>query len=203
MRKTELKDFDLRKVKLGKKDIHIEYYDINSPNDLITIDSNSKPSEDLTNGIADLKSYFMESLGLLDGWNHAIDHIKANEEALKHAIYEKKSIIDNSVVSGVVFQGSDENEKVQITGSYNTNDGVNGTSTGSLLVFDHVCLDEVLSKIKDEVYLFIFKGKRDSDLFNSKKESSDEVVDVIVPKKQNKKTITPTAGLNVTSAGLA
>lgn len=173
MQKIDLKNFDLQKFKVGKKTIHIEYFDLNKKNDLVTIDSDSKPSEDLTNKLNELKEFFADSLGLLAGWNHAIDCIKANEEALRLAIQEKKSVIDGCTISGVSLVGGEDNESVIITGSFETGYGTNGTSTGRIGIEDYEGLDNILLELKSEVYLFIFKAKRADDLFNQKEQSQE------------------------------
>lgn len=169
--KIELKDFELQKVKLGNKSIHLEYYSAKNRNDLVTIDSDSKPSEDLVNKLNLLKEVFAQSLGLLRGWEHSRDHIKKNEEALKIAIHEHQSEIDRCSVSGFSLVGGEDNEGVKITGSLDTDYGVIGIPSG-IIRFDDDELgtkaEEIITEITSEVYLFLFKGKRDNDLFNQK-----------------------------------
>lgn len=170
MVKMDLKNFDLQKLKVGKKNIHIEYYDLNKKNDLVTIDSDSKPSDDLKLKLDLLKEVFADSLGLTEGWNHAIDHIKANEEALKLAINKKKLVISNCEISGLKLVGGEDNECVIITGSFETDFGTIGTATKQIAIDEVDVLSEIIEGVKNEVFLFLFKGKRDADLFNPKEE---------------------------------
>lgn len=172
MVKIDLKNFDLQKLKLGKKSIHIEYYDLNRKNDLITINSDSKPSDDLKSKLDLLKEVFADALGLTEGWNHAIDNIKSNEEALKLAINKKKLIISDCEVSGLKLVGGEDNECVIVTGSFETDYGTIGTATKSIAINEIELLEEIISGISNEVFLFLFKGKRDSDLFNQKEYKS-------------------------------
>lgn len=171
MVKIELKNFDLQKLKMGKKSIHIEYYDLNKTNDLVTIDSDSKPSDDLKLKLDLLKDVFADALGLTEGWNHAIDYIKSNEEALKLAINKKKLIISDCDISGIKLVGGEDRECVVITGSFETDFGTIGTATKPISIEDNDILFNIISGISSEVFMFLFKGKRDNDLFNSKDEN--------------------------------
>lgn len=170
MVKIDLKNFDLQKLKLGKKNIHIEYYDLNRKNDLVTIDSDSKPSEDLQLKLDLLKEVFADALGLTEGWNHAIDNIKTNDEALKLAINKKKLIISDCEISGLKLVGGDDNECIVITGSFETDYGTIGAPTKPIAIDEVEVLSEIISEITNEVFMFLFKGKRDNDLFNPKEE---------------------------------
>lgn len=171
MVKIDLKNFDLQKLKMGKKNIHIEYYDLNRKNDLVTIDSDSKPSEDLQQKLDLLKEVFADALGLTEGWNHAIDNIKSNEEALKLAINKKKLIISECEISGLKLVGGEDNECVIITGSFETDYGTIGAPTKPIAIDEVELLSEIISKVSEEVFMFLFKGKRDNDLFNQKEEN--------------------------------
>ncbi len=170
MVKMDLKNFDLQKLKVGKKNIHIEYYDLNKKNDLVTIDSDSKPSDDLKLKLDLLKEVFADSLGLTEGWNHAIDNIKSNEEALKLAINKKKMIISECEITGLKLVGGEDNECVIITGSFETDYGTIGAPTKPIAIDEVELLSEIISKVSEEVFMFLFKGKRDNDLFNPKEE---------------------------------
>lgn len=170
MVKIDLKNFDLQKLKLGNKSIHIEYYDLNRKNDLVTIDSDSKPSDDLKLKLDLLKEIFADALGLTEGWNHAIDNIKSNEEALKLAINKKKLVISECEISGLKLVGGEDNECVIITGSFETDYGTIGAPTKPIAIDEVEVLSEIIAGISNEVFLFLFKGKRDNDLFNPKEE---------------------------------
>lgn len=169
--KIELKDFELQKIKVSEKSIHIQYFNAKNRNDLVTIDSDSKPSEDLFNKVNLLSEVFAQSLGLLRGWEHSRDYIKKNDEALKIAMNEYQSEIDRCKVSGFSLVGGEGNEGVKITGSLETDYGKIGIPSG-IIKFDDVDLgaksETIIEQITSEVYLFLFKGKRDNDLFNQK-----------------------------------
>lgn len=171
MVKIDLKNFDLQKLKVGKKEIHIEYYDLNRKNDLVTINSDSKPSPDLKDKLDLLKEVFADALGLTEGWNHAIDNIKQNEEALKLAINKKKLVVSECEISGLKLVGGEDNECIVITGSFETDYGTIGTSTKPIAIDEVEALSEIISEVSNEVFMFLFKGKRDNDLFNQKEEN--------------------------------
>lgn len=172
MTKIDLKNFDLQKLKVGKKSIHIEFYDLNKKNDLVTIDSDSNPSDDLKLKLDLLKEVFADSLGLTEGWNHAIDNIKSNEEALKLAINKKKLLISECEISGLKLVGGEDNECIVITGSFETDYGTIGTATKPIAIDEVDVLSQIITDVSKEVYDFLFRGKRDNDLFNPKEDKS-------------------------------
>lgn len=171
MAKTiKIEHFEIQNVKVSKKSIHLEYWDTANKNDLNTVDSDSAPHEDLTNTLKSLNEVFAESLGLLDGWNHARDHIKANDEALKKAVIGYKSEIDRCIVSEVTLVGSGDNCGIKLKGELQTDFGNVKLPSGIILYSDTIGENakEIIAKLTNEVYLFLFKGKRDNDLFNQK-----------------------------------
>ena len=71
-KKLEFKNFELRHLKLNSKgQPSIDWFDLNEPNDLLSVVSDSLPHEDLVGKLNELKYIFAESLGLLAGWNFA------------------------------------------------------------------------------------------------------------------------------------
>ena len=55
-KKVDVKNFELQKVKFNaKKGLIINFFDINSPNDLWNVDSDSQPSEDYSEALDKLK----------------------------------------------------------------------------------------------------------------------------------------------------
>ena len=56
-KKLELKNFELKKVKFNaKKGLEIDWFDLNQCNDLYSVDSDSKPSDDYVTALNPLTS---------------------------------------------------------------------------------------------------------------------------------------------------
>jgi len=178
MAKTiKIENFELQEVKIVNKDIHIEYWEKDNRNDLNSIDSGSKPSQDLIDCVNSLSEVLAESLGLLGGWSHARDHIKANEEATKKAMYGFADQIERCKVLGVTAVGNEENAGIKIHGILQTDYG-NIKLPSGVIKFDDEVLGEkcktIISELTTEVYLFTFKCKRDTDLFNQKETAKND-----------------------------
>ena len=179
-KKLEYKNFDLQKVKVNnKKGVVINFYDLTQRNDLLTVDSDSVPHEDFFNALGKLKEVFCKSLGLHTGWEFAREHNRKNEEALKLAINEYNSEVERCNVTGFSLVCSGEREGVKITGSLECELGTVGLSSPIIRfdeeevgVGDLACL--IVDEIKEELWAFIYKGKRANDLF------SQEVTEPIV-----------------------
>lgn len=178
-KKIELKNFDLQKIKMGpKKALHIEWYDSNKPNDLFSIDSQSLPSDDLVSKLEAFNEIMAYSLGLNFGWDFARENNRKNDEKLKEAVNFWNEEIERCNVSGVVYVGTGELSGIKITGSLKCELGAVGLASPKIR-FDEEEIGigekaEILAKeLKDEVYLFIYKGKRGNDLFNDDVKKED------------------------------
>lgn len=175
----DLNKFDLKKVKASQKGLSAEWFDLNSTNELFSVESDSTPSEDLFNCMNELKEFFANSLGITTGWDFARDHVKANEERLKEAIRCRAEQLDRINITGVVFVGSGESEGIKITGSLKCGNGTVGLSSVALRFneedeFNGDELKAVCDKITVEAWYFIFKGKRGHDLFTGLEDEEPE-----------------------------
>jgi len=174
-----VKDFELYKVKFeGKKGLYIEFFDLSQPDNLWKVSSDSQPSEDYVNALNELKEVLAYSLGLSGGWDFAREHNRKNEEQLIKAKSFWKQEIDRCLVTGITVVGSEEHENkgIKITGSLETDLGVVGLTSPIIRFEDSFnnSVDDVImigdlaeisfKKIQEEVWLFIFKGKRGGEL---------------------------------------
>jgi len=171
-KKLEFKNFELRHLKLNSKGgLVIDWFDLNQKNDLLSVDSDSQPHEDLVNSLNDLKGILAESLGLLKGWDFARENNRKNEEKLKEAIRGYNEEVNRCNVTGFTIT----EKGIKISGSldcYGAKIGlasplVKFESEDSDMGLDAKGIVDVLTK---EVWSFIYAGKRDTDLFNQKEE---------------------------------
>lgn len=196
-----VKDFELQHVKFaGKKGLDISFYDLGDTNSLWSVSSDSQPSEDYVSALNELKEVLAYSLGLSSGWDFAREHNRKNDEHLKKAILFWKQEVERCNVSGITVLGSEdtENKGIKISGSIKTDLGVVGLSS-PIIRFDDTfnnSVDEVVmigdlaenafKKIQEEVWKFIFKGKRGGGQINFPDGNE-------VEQMQEK----PTSGLNI------
>lgn len=178
-KKLEFKHFDLRSVKVNsKKGLDVTFFDLTLRNDLLSISSDSVPHEDFFASIDRLKEFMCKSLGLHSGWNFSREHLHSNHEALKIAIDGYKEEVERCNVSGFKVVGSGDNEGIKITGSLACDFGSVGLASptikyNELEVNDGEEVFGIVEEIGKEIWAFIYKGKRDSDLFSS--EFSDPI----------------------------
>lgn len=180
MKKIDLKSFDLQKLTISGKSILIDYFNSENKNDLITVNSDSAPSTDLLTKLNAFGEIAAECLGLLSGWDFSRDHIKKNDEALKLAMHSHSDVIESVKISKVEFVGGDGKEGVKMALTLSTDFGnVKIPSTGVVRFSDEDFPElgqkaqTAFEELKSEAYLFVFKGKRDNDLFNQKESKSD------------------------------
>lgn len=182
-----VKDFELHKVKFNaKKGLDIEFFDISQPNELWSVSSDGQPVQEYLDGINELKEVLAYSLGLNNGWDFAREHNRKNDELLKKAQLFWKAEIDRCMVSGITVVGSEENDNkgIKIAGSLQTDLGTVGLPS-PIIRFDDTftnSIDEVImvgdlaelafKKIHEQVWFFIFKGKRGGELFSDSKPES-------------------------------
>lgn len=177
-KKLAVESFDLKKVKFNaKKGLAIEFFDIGSPNDLWSVDSDSQPSEDYLNALNELKEVFAYSLGLSGGWDFAREHNRKNDEALGKARQFWLDEIERCNVTGLTVVGAGDSMGIKISGSLQTELGVVGcasptirfdadiTSTVDESIMIGDLAETAFKKIKEEVWKFIFKAKRGGELF--------------------------------------
>jgi hypothetical protein len=173
-KKLELKNFDLQSLKLNSKNqLSVDWFDISSPNDLLSVESDSFVHEDLVEKLRELKLVFADSLGLLDGWNFARENNIKNDEKIKEAMKLYNEEINRCNVTGFNLT---ENG-IKIKGSLNCKDGKVSLSS-TMIKFDdeqsEVVLDAkvIVDDLVTEVWRFIYQGKRQSDLFSQKEDKS-------------------------------
>ena len=177
-KKLDLKSFDLQKVSFNaKKGLIIDFYDVNSPNDLWNVDSDSQPHEDYLKALDALKEVFAYSLGYNNGWEFARENNRKNEDALKKSIQSWKDEIERFTIKGMTTVGVGVSKGIKIAGSLKTDLGVVGLPS-PIIRFDAIVTNSIdedvmigdlaetaFNKIQEEVWAFIFKGKRGGELF--------------------------------------
>lgn len=173
-----VKDFELAKVKFnGKKGLDIQFWDLNNPNELWSVSSDSIPSDDYHKALSQLKEVFAYSLGLSGGWDFAREHTRKNEDALKKARMFWHDEIERCNVTGLTVVGSADSKGIKISGSLQTELGTVGCASPTIRFDANITstTDEPLmigdlaetafSMIQNEIWMFIFKGKRGGELF--------------------------------------
>jgi hypothetical protein len=177
-----LKDFELQSVKYaGKCGLEIKFFDINDGNTLWTASSDSQPHEDYSNALNALKEVLAYSLELNQGWDFAKEHNRKNEDLLRKALQFWKDEIEKCNVSGISVFGAGDSKGIKISGSLKTELGVVGLASPKVRFDDEIVnsIDETImigdlaetafTKIQQEVWAFIFKGKRGGELFPPEK----------------------------------
>lgn len=171
-KKLEFKNFELRHLKLNSKGgLVIDWFDLNQKNDLLSVDSDSQPHEDLLKPLNDLKGILAESLGLLKGWDFARENNRKNEEKLKEAMRGHSEEIDRCKVTGLTIT----EKGIKISGSLACEGGVVGLAS-PLVKFESeseeseigLAAQSVVDVLSKEVWSFIYAGKRAADLFSQK-----------------------------------
>lgn len=179
-KKVDLKDFELKKVKFNsKKGLEIDWFDLNQSNDLYSVDSDSKPSEDYYEAISSLKEVFAYVLGLNNAWDFAREHNRKNDEVLKKTITFWHEQIENVTISGLTVIGAKESKGIKISGTLQTDLGTIAI-TSPVIRFDSEITNSVeevimigdlaecaFKEIEKEVWSFIYKGKKGGELFGS------------------------------------
>lgn len=180
-KKTDYKDFDLRNIKLGKKEVHIKFFDLSQKNDIVTVDSDSEPHLDLVGALAKLNEVFCRALGIHAGWDFAREHNRKNEEALKLAIIEYKSEISRCQVSEFTSVGTDDDPAVKIKASLKCETGtISGITSAPIKHFEEEFLSDIdlaviIEEVRKEVWCFLYSDKRGNDLFNQEVKEEEHV----------------------------
>lgn len=200
-----VKDFELKKVKFeGKKGLYFEFFDVSRPDFLWKGSADQIPSEEFVSALNQLKEVLAYSLGLNNGWDFAREHNRKNDELLRKAQVSWNLEVERCNVSGITVVGSEENDNmgIKIAGSLETDLGVVGLPSPIIRFedsFNNSVDTEIMigdlaevafKKIQEEVWLFIFKGKRGGGQINFP--DGNEVEDMKVEKVEK-----PTSGLNI------
>jgi len=181
-KKLDVKDFELQKVKFNaKKGLDIDWYDLNRANDMYSVESDSKPSEDYINALNALKEVFAYSLGLNNGWDYSRENNRKNDDALKKSIQSWKDEIERCEVTGLTVVGVGEAKGIKISGSLKTDLGTIGMPSPIIRFTSELVnsVDETImigdiaeiafNAIQTEIWMFIYKDKRGGELFSEVK----------------------------------
>lgn len=180
-KKVDYKDFDLRNIKLGKKEVHIKFFDLGQKNDIVTVDSDSQPHIDLIGALAKLNEVFCRAIGLHSGWDFARENNRKNEEALKLAIIEYKSEISRCHVTEFTCVGTDDDPAVKIKASLKCETGtISGITSTPIQHFGEEFLSDIdlasiIEEVRKEVWCFLYSDKRGNDLFNQEVKDEEHV----------------------------
>lgn len=179
-KKLELKNFELKKVKFNaKKGLEIDWFDLNQRNDLYSVDSDSKPSDDYVTALNPLKEVFAYALGINNGWDFSREHNRKNDEVLVKAKQFWNEENERITVSGLVVVGAGETKGIKITGSLQTELGTIVLSSPTIRFDSEITnsVDELImigdlaesafKEIEKEVWSFIYQSKRGGELFDS------------------------------------
>ena len=182
-KKLDVKDFELQKVKFNaKKGLDIDWYDLNRTNDMYSVESDSKPSEDYINALNALKEVFAYSLGLNNGWDYSRENNRKNDDALKKSIQSWKDEIERCEVTGLTVVGVGETKGIKISGSLKTDLGTIGMASPIIRFTSEFVnsIDETImigdlaeiafNAIQTEIWMFIYKDKRGGELFSEVKQ---------------------------------
>lgn len=171
-KKLELKNFDLRNLKVNPKGLlEIEWFDITKPQDALTVNSDSKPHDDLLEKLNEFRTPFAKSLQLLDGWDMARENVRKNDELLKEAVRRYNEEIMRLNLSEV----SITEKGVYLKGTLACDD-VNIKVSSPYIKFDDQESDMgsqskiIIDELIKEVWRFIYADKRADDLFTPKTE---------------------------------
>lgn len=176
--KLELKFFELKKVKFNaKKGLIVSFFDIENPNELWNCDSDGQPHEDYHIALNQLKEVFAYSLGLNNGWDFAREHNRKNTESLDKARKFWDEEVERCAITGLTSVGAGESLGIKVSGSLKTDLGVVGLASPKIefedsfnnSVDDMIMIGDLAEtaflKIQEEVWKFIFQGKRGGELF--------------------------------------
>lgn len=168
-RKLELKSFELRHLKLNSKGQPIiDWFDLTKPNDLLSVESDSQPHEDLFEKLNELREVFATSLGLLKGWDLARENTNKNDDKLREAIRGWNEELLRCKLSGLTIT----EKGIKVTGSLLCEEGTVGLSS-PLIKFENEENDlgettrRIVEELTIEVWKFIYQEKRADNLFSS------------------------------------
>lgn len=176
--KLEVSKFELQHVKFNaKKGLVIDFYDVSTPNDLYSVDSDGQPHEDYHNALNKFKEVLAYSLGLNNGWDFSSEHNRKNEDNLKKSMLFWNDEIERCSVNGLTLVGSGDKRGIKIAGSLKTELGVVGLAS-PIIRFDSEFVNSIdetvmigdladfsFKTLQEEVWKFVFKQKRGGELF--------------------------------------
>jgi hypothetical protein len=144
------------------------WYASGDNNKLYSVDSDAVVHQDFIDALNEFRVVFATSQETLEGWTHARDFIKGNDNALKNAVIGYDEEIERWLINSFEFKGSGENEGVVLKGNRQLALGKVRTES-PLVKFNSECgvddLQSLTDKLKEEVWQYVFKAKRANDLF--------------------------------------
>jgi hypothetical protein len=176
MKPIDYKNFGLESIAVDLKNrLTIQWYDLTKRNDLLTVESDSIPHDEMLVSISDFKKAMAVSLGLTSGWEFAREHNRKNEESLRLAVNGCLDEYERCEVKKVSFFGSGDLEHIKIKGSLNCeNESISISSTPKIDLFDserdeefNDYLSTACETLKKEAFNFVYLGKRGNSLFDS------------------------------------
>lgn len=160
-------DFDIISVETDGKKVKVVFFDKQQPNIEWPPKGFDVPHPDLMDALKDNigREVMATSLCLLNGYNHARNHIKANEEATKAAVRGYNEEILRCDVRKLSFTGEDESAGLKIKGVLEC-DGARVPLETPHFIF--VESDDELAeraktwaeKVRKEVWAYLFKNKK-------------------------------------------
>lgn len=178
MKAIDFKNFGLERIAINSKNfITVDWYDLTKRNDLLSVESDSLPSEHLILTIKKFSKAMAVSLDLTKGFEFARENNRKNEEALKTAVRGCIEEHERCKVKAISFVGSDEYEGIKIKGNLICENGTVPIGSTPTITFNdeerdeefNTELDSICEELKKEVFAFIYQGKRANDLFTEKK----------------------------------
>lgn len=161
-----LEAFDLRKAKVNKEGVYVEFHEGGTDPGINKKDGDYQPHPDLQDSLDGLKNYMAQCLGILEGWDFARENLKENSDALEEAMRKYEATIDLCKVNGITILGDGESKGVKITGSLKTpGGGSTGLATpkitfGQSKLGYEVEVETLVEKVVEEVYKYRFNGKK-------------------------------------------
>jgi len=193
-RLMDLKDFDLKKVKIAGKFVDVSHHENGNDAGDVEKKGQTVPHPDLKKSLDALAPFMARHLGLLEGVELAINLYQGVDlDKMAKLVELKKTIISRMNVGGLTFVGSSDKYGVIITGSVTTPEsGSVGLVTPKIsfeedvLGYEKECF-ELCKKVIEEVHAYRFCNKKaQQDIFQQAEEFDKEEA-TQKPKKASKK----------------
>lgn len=166
-RLMELKDFELKKVKINGKYADVAHHESGSDAGEVEKKGQTVPHPDLQKSLDALKPIMARRLGLLEGTDLAIRLLQGGDlEKNKQAFDLEKTIIERMNVGGIQLNGSGDKFGVIITGSVGVpENGSVGLAVPKITFSQDVLgyeaeTQDLVKKIIAEVHAYRFLNKK-------------------------------------------
>lgn len=178
---VEYKNFDLKSVKINThKGLDLMYYNLLQPNLTEEPKSKNLPHPDLIDKLNQVRLYYAEKLGLLEGWDFAREHCKKTPDSLKLAKDGHQAVIDRITMKSMTFSGEGETFGVSFSAYVKfPKKGGSGIPSGKYSLHgeaEHVDdLTKICEEIKEEVYAYRFQNKKaQQDIVDQANKAGDD-----------------------------